>query len=71
MTDAFQRKVNQMNSSTQTQNLNSKLSRSVRASVAPVRVGISWKATAIRSSAPPVRIVGSRSRYQGGYRVNV
>ena len=63
-------RVNQMNSSTQTQNLNSKLSPSVRAP-APVRVGISWKATAIRSSAPPVRIVGSRSRYQGGYRVNV
>jgi hypothetical protein len=34
-------------------------------------IGISWKASAIQSSAPPVRIVGSRSRYQGGYRVNV
>ena len=35
------------------------------------RVGISWSETAIRSSAPPVRIVGVSRRYQGGFRVNV
>jgi len=34
-------------------------------------VGIRWDATAIRSSAPPVRIVGGSSRYQGGYRLNI
>ena len=60
-----------MNPSTQTQNLNSKLSPSVRAQAPQRGIGISWKASAIHSSAPPVRIVGSRSRYVGGYRVNV
>jgi hypothetical protein len=34
-------------------------------------VGIHWSATAIRSSAPPVRIVGSVRPYRGGYRLNV
>ena len=56
---------------TSTQNLNSKLTIPVVPLSHQRGIGISWKATAIRSSAPPVRIVGSRSRYQGGYRVNV
>jgi hypothetical protein len=55
-----------------TQNLNSKLSPSVQRGPAPPKAaGMNWTASAIQSSAPPVRIVGSRSRYQGGYRVNV
>jgi hypothetical protein len=55
-----------------TQNLNHRLSLTASAAPAPRRnVGINWKATAIHSSSPPVRIVGARSRYQGGYRVNV
>jgi hypothetical protein len=34
--------------------------------------GVNWAATAIRSSAPPVSIVGSARRYRGGgFRVNV
>jgi hypothetical protein len=53
-------------------NLNNRLSAANRPTPASRKsVGIAWKASAIRSSAPPVRIVGSRSRYQGGYRVNV
>jgi len=68
---SFSEKVNQMNSSTQTQNLNSRLSPRETPPQSRKNIGISWKATAIHSSAPPVRIVGSRSRYQGGYRVNV
>jgi len=34
-------------------------------------IGIRWDATPIRSSAAPVRIVGSGARYRGGYRINV
>lgn len=56
---------------TQTQNLNSKLTRDPRTSINQGRVGISWSQCAIHSSAPPVRIVGVARRYQGGYRVNV
>ena len=37
----------------------------------PRDVGIRWDATAIRSSAPPVRIVGSVRPYRGGFRLNV
>jgi len=37
----------------------------------PDPVGIRWAATAIRSSVPPVRIVGGSSRYRGGYRLNI
>ena len=55
----------------QTQNLNSKLSPRPRPADSGDRVGISWSESAIRSSAPPVRIVGVARRYQGGYRVNV
>ena len=55
-----------------TQNLNHRLSRQPSGPAGPAAaIGINWKASAIQSSAPPVRIVGSRSRYQGGYRVNV
>lgn len=52
------------------QNLNAKLTPQPSRR-RPKGVGISWSASAIHSSAPPVRIVGARSRYQGGYRVNV
>jgi hypothetical protein len=34
-------------------------------------IGIRWDATPIRTSSPPVRIMGSVRPYQGGYRVNV
>jgi hypothetical protein len=34
-------------------------------------IGVSWKASAIQTSAPPVRIVGAVGRYRGGYRVEV
>jgi len=37
----------------------------------PRGVGIRWDATPIRSSAPPVQIVGSVRPYRGGFRVNV
>jgi hypothetical protein len=33
-------------------------------------VGISWAATPIHSSAPPVRIVGAARPYHGGYHLN-
>ena len=55
-----------------TQNLNHRLSLTASPKAAPKRsVRVNWKTSVIHSSAPPVRIVGSRSRYQGGYRVNV
>ena len=53
-----------------TQNLNSKLGpdpRRAKLGKPAVRMGES----PIRSSTPPVRIVGVSRRYQGGYRVNV
>ena len=54
------------------QNLNAKLSPAPRrAGSSGNKVGISWSESAIRSSSPPVRIVGVARRYQGGYRVNV
>lgn len=56
---------------TSTLNLNSQLRPSASPRTSSGGIGVSWMATAIQSSAPPVRIVGSRSRYQGGYRVNV
>ena len=52
-----------------TQNLNAKLSgrrTSERRRVGP----LSWTASPILSSAPPVRIVGEARRYRGDYRVN-
>jgi hypothetical protein len=54
-----------------TSNLNAKLSAPVPVERSGEGVGISWAATPIQNSAPPVRIVGTASRYQGGYRVNV
>jgi hypothetical protein len=55
-----------------TQNLNSKLSAAGPTAPGPGEgVGISWSASAIHSSSPPVRIVGASRRYHGGYRVNV
>lgn len=54
-----------------TQNLNAKLSAKRRELRSQGGAGISWRATPIQSSAPPVRIVGAASSYQGGYRVNV
>jgi hypothetical protein len=58
---------------TSTQNLNSMLSPDPRRAKPAARVAISrTQAEApIRSSVPPVRIVGVSRRYQGGYRVNV
>ena len=73
VTDGLCRNENQLTDPmkpTTTQNLNSKLSPPPRAD-SKERVGISWSQSAIRSSAPPVRIVGVARRYQGGYRVNV
>jgi len=54
-----------------TLNLNSRLRPAAPKVAAAPAIGTSWKATAIRSSAPPVRIVGAGSRYHGGYLVNV
>jgi hypothetical protein len=54
-----------------TQNLNAKLSAQPSGKRSQGGVGISWRAMPIRNSAPPVRIVGAHSSYQGGYRVNV
>ena len=56
---------------TATHNLNRKLGASTQRRSRNSSIGVSWTATAIHSSAPPVRIVGAASRYQGGYRVNV
>jgi hypothetical protein len=54
-----------------TQNLNAKLSAKRSEPRSQGGVGISWRATPIQNSAPPVRIVGAARNYQGGYRVNV
>lgn len=56
---------------TSTHNLNSKPPPPAPRSGANKGTGVSWSASAIQSSAPPVRIVGAGSRYRGGYRVNV
>ena len=53
-----------------TQKLNAKLGASDGRGASD-SIGLSWRASAIHSSAPPVRIIGAGSRYQGGYRVNV
>jgi hypothetical protein len=54
-----------------TSNLNAKLSGKRDGGERPSDgVGISWAATAIHSSAPPVRIVGAARQYRGGYRIN-
>jgi hypothetical protein len=53
-----------------TQNLNSKLSTKRRVPM-PGGNGLDRRGTAIRGSAPPVRIAGSPRPYQGGYRIDV
>lgn len=55
---------------TATHNLNLKLGAPSQRAAQRGAVARSWKQSPIRSSAPPVRIVGFASRYQGGYRVN-
>jgi hypothetical protein len=52
-----------------TQNLNAKLTGRPNAGRAEGGSGIRTVAPSIRSSAPPVRIVGAASSYRGGYRV--
>jgi hypothetical protein len=47
-------------------NLNARLSVTASAQPGSREVGIRWDATAIQSSAPPVRIVGARRQYRGG-----
>ena len=53
-----------------TQNLNAKLSDRRRAAQRRAGRNINWKASPIRISGPPVRIVGAASSYRGGYRVD-
>ena len=55
---------------TSTSNLNAKLTSKREGGEGSSDVGISWKATPIHSSAPPVRIVGAARPYRGGYRIN-
>jgi hypothetical protein len=54
-----------------TQNLNAKLSATRQAETRRAGSDIRWQASPIQSSAPPVRIVGAATPYQGGYRVNL
>lgn len=56
---------------TSTHNLNAKLPAGLSRGLRGKRHPVSLSQSPIRSSAPPVRIVGVASRYQGGYRVNV
>jgi hypothetical protein len=53
-----------------TSNLNAKLSNKGDDERSSDGVGISWAASAIQSSTPPVRIVGAARPYRGGYRIN-
>jgi hypothetical protein len=53
-----------------TSNLNAKLSSKRGGGERSSDVGISWDATPIHSSAPPVRIEGAARPYHGGYRIN-
>lgn len=53
-----------------TQNLNAKLSLSSESDRRDEPTGIRWEEAVIQSSAPPVRIIGAASSYQGGYRVD-
>jgi hypothetical protein len=53
-----------------TSNLNAKLTSKREGGERSSDVGISWVASAIQSSAPPVRIVGAARQYRGGYRIN-
>jgi hypothetical protein len=54
-----------------TSNLNGNLSAKLETAERSSNVGISWAASPIQSSAPPVRIVGAARRYRGGYHLNV
>jgi hypothetical protein len=67
----MQKEMERMAPTASTSNLNPKLSASVSVERTGAGVGISWAASAIQNSAPPVRIVGAASRYQGGYRLNI
>jgi len=53
-----------------TQNLNSKLSHRSHGARRRVGGGITWTASAIHQSAPPVRIVRGPSSYRGGYHLS-
>jgi hypothetical protein len=53
-----------------TSNLNAKLTGKRDGGERSSEVGISWAASAIHSSAPPVRIVGAARPDQGGYHLN-
>jgi hypothetical protein len=63
--------MKQMPPTASTSNLNAKLSSKPETAERSSSVGISWAATAIQSSAPPVRIVGAARRYRGGYHLSV
>jgi len=54
-----------------TQNLNAKLSATTSGDHRHGESGISWEASPIQSSTPPVHIVGSNSGYRGGYHLSV
>ena len=54
-----------------TQNLNAKLSAPADSTAPHGGPKVSWKASSIHGSAPPVRIVGAASSYRGGYHLSV
>jgi hypothetical protein len=62
--------MKQMPPTASTSNLNAKLSSKRDGGERSSDVGISWDATPIHSSAPPVRIEGATRPYQGGYHLN-
>ncbi len=64
------KEMSQMPPTASTSNLNAKLSSKRGGGERSAEVGISWAATPIHSSAPPVRIVGAPRPYRGGYRIN-
>jgi hypothetical protein len=47
------------------------LNGSLRPAPAPSKNASGWSAAPIRSSSPPVRIIGGSSAYRGGYRIDV
>jgi hypothetical protein len=64
------KEMDRMRPTASTSNLNAKLSSQREGGERSSDVGISWNATPIHSSAPPVRIVGAARPYQGGYLLN-
>jgi hypothetical protein len=62
--------MKQMPPTASTSNLNAKLSSKRDGGERSSDVGISWDATPIHSSAPPVRIEGATRPYRGGYHLN-